>query len=352
MTDMNGFEDIPKLDKNHIFDAIDAQPNQLRQNYADEMSDDITPDWGEGIENIVLAGMGGSALGAELVLNWLGDKLTVPFQIVRGYNLPGYVTPKSLVILSSYSGNTEETLAAYLAARKRSARIVVMAHGGQLLEEARVNKHLVLQLPATNQPRFAALAQLRALVCLLSDAGLAGDVDLRRELEDAADWLDIAKSRFSLDNQDDDNRAMQIARSLHGKPVVVYGGFGLRAAVYKWKIDINENAKQLAWCNVFPELNHNEFQGWIFPLTKHLATVQLQSPHENPRILRRLEVTRDMLKDHGYHPEVITAEGDTPLKSLLWTVMLGDYTSSYLGILNGIDPNPVDMVESFKKKLG
>ncbi len=349
---MKQFADLPKLDKSHIFDAIDAQPDQLRLQFADSMGDDVTPEWGQGLSSIVLAGMGGSALAADGIKNWLGSDLTVPFEIVRSYTLPGYVGPATLTILSSYSGDTEETLAALEAAEKRSARIVIMTAGGQLLERAQAKGYLTLKLPQVSQPRFAVMAGMRALACLLGDAGLAGERDLRRELQDAADWLDTAKFPLGLDNiAGEDNPAKKLALALQDKPVVIYGGQALRAAIYKWKIDINENAKQLAWCNVFPELNHNEFQGWIFPKEKALATVQLESSFENPRIKKRLEITHKLLREHGYRPEVIVAEGDTPLRQMLWMIMLGDYVSSYLGILNGIDPTPVDMVQDFKKEL-
>lgn len=349
---MTDFNSLTKLDKEHIFDAIDAQPDHLRLQFADSMGDDVTPEWGVGLTSIVLAGMGGSALAADGIRNWLGGTLSVPFEIVRGYTLPEYVGPATLTILSSFSGNTEETLAALEAAEKRSARIVIMTAGGKLLEIARAKGYLTLQLPQVSQPRFAVMAGMRALACLLGDAGLAGENDLRRELQDAGDWLDIAKSKLSLDNPSDDNLARKMALALHGSPVVIYAGMSLRAAVYKWKININENAKQLAWCNVFPELNHNEFQGWVFPEKKHLNTVLLQSTFEHERIIKRLDITRAMLKEHGYEPLVVTAEGSTPLQQLLWSIMLGDYVSSYLGILNGVDPSPVAMVEEFKKKLG
>ncbi len=342
---------LQELDKEHIFDAIDDQPGQLRLNFADEMGQDITPAWAQGIENITLAGMGGSALAADVLKNWLDARLSIPFTIVRGYRLPGYVGPSSLVILSSYSGNTEETLAALSDAQKRSARIVIMTSGGQLLEIATEKKYMTLKLPVVTQPRFGVLAGLRALTCLVQDMGLVGDMDLRRELLQASDWLEVAKSRFSLDNLDGDNPAVKTAEALVGKPVLVYSGQALCSSAYKWKININENAKQLAFYNLFPELNHNEYQGWLFPEDKQLAYVQLQASTENDRIKKRLQITADLLHEHGYQPQIIEAEGTTALEQILWTILYGDYVSAYLGILNGIAPTPVELVEQLKKKL-
>lgn len=350
--DMKDFDAIPSLDKHKIFDSIDAQPAHLRLNFADSMTEDVTPGWGEGIENILLTGMGGSALAADIARNWLSSRLAMPFDVSRNYDLPNYVGPRTLVIVSSYSGNTEETLSALSDAEKRRARIVVMTAGGQLLDLAREKGYLTLQLPQVSQPRLSVLAGLKALACLLSDAGFIGEMDVRRELIDVGDWLEVEKSRLNLDNQEIDNPAMQLARHLHGKPVVVYAGPALKSAAYKWKIDINENAKQLAFCNLYPELNHNEYQGWLFPQAKDLATLQIESSLEHDRVQKRFLITREILKDHGYEPMVVHAEGKTLIQQILWTVLLGDYVSAYMGILNGIDPTPVDLVEELKKKLG
>ncbi len=349
---MKNLDDLIKHDSHDILSAIDAQPAQLRLSFADGMTQDVTSNWGAGLKNVVLAGMGGSALAADVIRNWLGARLLVPFEIVRGYSLPGYVGPETLVVISSYSGNTEETLAALQDAKKRSARIVIMTAGGTLLDQARDTNSMLLELPEVSQPRLSVFAGVKALACLLEDARLTEGVDLRRELLDVADWLDIEKSAFNMDNTEGENMAVDLAEKLVGKPVVVYSGMSLRAAAYKWKIDINENAKQLAWCNVFSELNHNEMQGWLFPEQKPVTSVVLHSNLEFARINKRIEVMRDVLESHGYEPEIVEARGTTALQQLLWTILLGDYVSAYLGMMNGIDPTPVDLVEDFKQKLG
>jgi glucose/mannose-6-phosphate isomerase len=132
----------------------------------------------------------------------------------------------------------------------------------------------------------------------------------------------------------------------------VYAGHSISSAAYKWKININESGKQMAFYNVWPELNHNEMQGWFFPEEKGLTYVALTTPYEHVRIKKRIEVTHEVLREHGYDPIVVEARGDTPLEALLYLVMLGDYVTAFMGILNGIDPTSVDMIEDFKKKLG
>lgn len=348
---MPDYSKLTELDKNHIFDSIDGQPGQLRLNFADSMRDDVVESMGQGIRNVMMAGMGGSALAGNILRNWLFGRLSVPFEVVRGYDVPSYVDEHSLIIISSHSGNTEESLSALDKALKLNAQVVIMSAGGKLVEIAEQKNLLLLQLPADGQPRLNVFAGLRALACLLGDLGLAGELDLRRELQDVADWLDVQKSTMSLDNDNDDNLARQIAGKLHGQPVLIYAGPALGSAAYKWKIDINENAKQLAFYNTYSELNHNEYQGWLFPKDKHLATVQLQSSFDNERIQKRMELTRELLAPHGFDPVLVDAVGDTPLQQLLYTILLGDHVSAYLGILNGIDPTPVELVEALKKKL-
>lgn len=349
---MKDFSTLIQLDKHHIFNAIDSQPAHLRLNFADSMDQDVTPEWGKGIENFVVAGMGGSALAADITRNWLASRLAVPMEVTRGYDVPEYVGVNTIFVASSYSGNTEETLSALAQAEKRSARIVVMAAGGRLLDIAQEKGYLMMQLPEVSQPRLSVFAGLKALTCLVSDLGWIGGYDVRRELLETADWLNLIKASLSLDNVSGKNLAQDLAEHLHGSPAIIYAGPTLRSAAYKWKIDINENAKQLAFCNLYPELNHNEYQGWLFPKKKALAAIELESSLDNERVKKRVEITRQTLKEHGYAPKVVQAEGKTVIQQILWTVLLGDYTSAYLALLNGVDPTPVDLVEKFKQKLG
>ena len=342
---------IKQLDKSKIFETIGAQPDQLRRNYADTMRQDITAEDGVGVSNIVLAGMGGSALAGNIIKNWLYDNLVVPFEVVRGYNLPDYIGPDSLVIISSYSGNTEEALSCYQQALGQNARIVIMTAGGKLAELAKQKNHAILALPEGFQPRLAVFAGLKALACLFEDMRLVATTDLRGQLINTADYLDNVKFAMSPDNEANDNIAMHIAEKLAGKVAVIYGESVLGSAAYKWKIDINENGKQMAFYNTYPELNHNEFQGWMFPTKKQIVSVQLQSSLDSEQMRKRIDTTTRLLSDHGFKPIVVEALGTTRIEQLLSTILLGDYVSAYIGILNGIDPTPVELVEKLKKEL-
>jgi len=299
-------------------------------------------------ENIVFAGMGGSALAAQVSLSWPGyDR---PFEIVRGYDIPAYVSSKTLFISSSYSGNTEETISALEQAGEQGAQIVVMCSGGRLAEIAGEKGYPLVQIPAGLQPRHAVLYMFKATIDILQKAGLL--TKEASELEAAAQFLKGKVQAWVPTVATKDNVAKQIAQECIGKSVVVYGGPKLYPAAYKWKISFNENAKQVAWVNQIPEFNHNEFLGWTKqPVNKPYTVIDLRSSLEHPRVQKRFEVTERLLSGMRPSPIVVEAEGDTLLGQLLWTIQLGDFVSLYTALLNGLNPTPVDLIEKFKKAL-
>jgi glucose/mannose-6-phosphate isomerase len=301
-------------------------------------------------ENIVYAAMGGSALAALLSQSWPG--YTVPFEMLRGYDIPAHVSDKTLFIAASYSGNTEETLSAVAQAEAKGARIAVIAGGGKLAELAAEKGWPIAQLPKAEQPRYAVLYNLKALLDLLKDAEVFAAQDIATGLGQGAALLREATAAWRADVPTASNPAKQIAQELIGKSIVVYGGPKLFPAAYKWKISFNENAKQVAWTDQLPEFNHNEFIGWSQqPVDKPYAVIDLRSSLEHPRVQKRFEVTERLLSGMRPAPIVVNATGDTLVEQLLWTVAFGDFVSLYVGILNGLNPAPVDLVERFKKEL-
>jgi glucose/mannose-6-phosphate isomerase len=301
-------------------------------------------------ENIVYAAMGGSALAALLSQTWPGYR--VPFEIVRGYDLPAYVSEKTLVIVASYSGNTEETLSALAQAEQKGAKIGVITGGGKLQHAAQEKNYPCALLPHAEQPRYAVLYNLRALLALLHGLEVFAEDDVLAHFAGQTDFLRQATARWRPDVATADNPAKQIAQELTGKSIVVYGGPRLYPAAYKWKISFNENAKQIAWVNQLPEFNHNEFIGWSKqPTQKPYAVIDLRSNLEHPRVQKRFEVSARLLSGMRPAPIVVQAEGDTILEQLLWTVAYGDFVSLYLALLNGLNPAPVDLVEKFKHEM-
>lgn len=301
------------------------------------------------IQTIVYAGMGGSALAARFVPTW--PRLDRPFEIVSGYDIPPYVGPGTLFIASSYSGNTEETLSALNQAIEKRAQIAVITSGGKLQELTQSMQCAHVTLPDVGQPRYAVFSNFRALMQVLEAAGVLDD-GYRTALSQAADKLTQAVKAWVPQTPTKQNPAKQLAQELIGKSIVIYGGPKLYPAAYKWKISFNENAKQIAWTDQFPEFNHNEFIGWSKqPTEKPYAVIELRGSIEHPRIQKRFDVTGRLLSGVWPEPYVVDAQGENALEQLLWAVQLGDFVSIYVALLNGINPTPVDLVENFKRAM-
>lgn len=322
------------------------QPEQLGHDFG--IAHTVTFD--KPINNVVFAGMGGSSLVAELARTW--PMLKVPFVVSKEYSLPAFVGEDTLVIASSYSGNTEETLSALTEARQKGAQIAVITHGGKLLDDAKMHGDVLAVIPHCPQPRTSVFYAYRALVEILEAAKLIPQA-CTTELTKLAEPLERATNAWKADIPQDHNPAKQLAQQMAGKTPIFYAGPLMYPAAYKWKIGANENAKNTAWCNFLPEFNHNEFLGWSsHPIEKPFAVIDLISSFEHPRVLKRFEVTDRLLS--GMRPASINvqAKGGSALEQLLYLVLLGDFATTYLALLNGVNPTPVDLVEKFKKELG
>ena len=338
-------DDLKMIHERDAADTLGIAERQWQQlDYKFETSQAVVE-----ADNIVYAGMGGSALAAILSESWPGYNL--PFKVVRDYDIPAYVSEKTYFIAASYSGNTEETISAIAQAEAKGAKIAVIAGGGKLADLARAKNYPLALLPKAEQPRYAVFYNLRALLMLLEQAGLLSS-ERTSELQAASDFLKAAVQPWLPTVPTADNRAKQIALEMIGKSAVVYAGPKLSPAAYKWKISFNENAKQIAWTNQFPEFNHNEFMGWTKqPVQKPYAVIDLRSDLEHPRIQKRFEVTERLLSGMRPAPIVIQAEGKSLLEQLLWVIALGDFVTIYTALLNGLNPAPVDLIEKFKKSL-
>ncbi len=304
------------------------------------------------IRSVVVAGMGGSGLAAK-AYKAVGS-LHMPLEVVQNYELPSYVDEYTLLICSSYSGNTEETLSVFeqaLDAQKDDKpMVVVIASGGKLLEQAKAKDVPFVQLPAGYQPRFTFGYQYRALVDIFAATPLVNDE--KSLLESAAKRLKDSVSELLPAIPTDKNPAKKLALELAGNSIVVYSGPSLYPAAYKWKISFNENAKTVAWCNQLPEFNHNEFLGWTGqPVDKPYKVIDLRSSLEDKRVQKRFEVSEKLLSGQRPTPHVVAPKGETLLEQLLWTVQIGDFISIYLALLSGLDPSPVGLIEKFKKEL-
>jgi glucose/mannose-6-phosphate isomerase len=339
-------DDLKMIHERDAQDALgvaEKQWQQLGYKYVVDLSryKDIT--------SVVFAGMGGSAFPGAFISSWPGT--SVPFEVVRDYSLPPYVNEHTLVISSSYSGNTEETLSALAEAEARNAQIAVIAAGGKLTEHAHAKGYPLFTIPGGVQPRMCSFYFLAALVQLLEPLGIVPKGSTE-ELAAAGDWLKDQTADWRPEVPTSKNPAKQLAQELMGKSVVMYSGPKLFPAANKWKICCNENAKTVAWVNQYPEFNHNEFIGWTsHPVEKPYAVVEIRSSLEHERVQKRFVVSERLLSGKRPAPEVVEPKGETLIQQILWAANYGEFTTLYLALLNGINPTPVELVEKLKLEL-
>jgi glucose/mannose-6-phosphate isomerase len=298
---------------------------------------------------LVVAGMGGSAVGGFLARGALHGRLRRPLLVADGYELPSWIGDDALVLCSSYSGATAETLACYDAAREAGAKIVVATTGGPLAERARGDRVPVVPLPGGFQPR-AAVGY--SVVAALEAAALAGaGPSLRDEVEAAASLADGLAAEWGPDS-DEDSEAKALARRLEGT-VPVFMGAGLTApAAYRWKCQLNENAKVPAFWSVLPEADHNEICGWAAAAELGaFSAVVLEDPVADPRIAERAGLTAELAGAGARVVERVSARGETALERLVSLVLLGDLVSLYLAVLRGADPVAIEAIDALKRQL-
>jgi len=298
---------------------------------------------------VIVAGMGGSAVGGRLAQAALGSRLSRPFVVADGYGLPPWAGPEHVVLCSSYSGATEETLAAYDDALERGAPRIVATTGGPLAERARRDRVPVIPLPGGFQPR-ATVGY--GLVAALEAAALAGAApSLRDEVEAAAALAETLAAEWGPSGEED-SEAKRIARALHGTAPVVVGAELTAPVAYRWKCQINENASLPAFSSELPEADHNEVVGW--PGAAGLgpfSAVFLDDPKAHPRNALRSDLTAAEAQAGARVVERVTARGDTRLERLISLVLLGDLISLYLAVLAGTDPVDIAPIDRLKASL-
>src|SRR5215218_847588 len=296
---------------------------------------------------LIVAGMGGSSVGGRLAAGALGPRLRRPLALAMGYDIPAWIGEETLVLCSSYSGTTEETLATYDAAKAAGAPRIVATTGGPLARRARDDGVPVVPLPGGFQPR-AAVGY--SLVTALEAAALCGAApSLRGEVEAAA-RLAADLAREWGPEGDEDGDAKRLARALHGSIPVICGA-GLTASVaYRWKTQINENAETPAFASKLPEHDHNEVVGWA-GAERRLGAIFLEDPEGDERAARRIEVTAELAAEGAAVVERVVAQGATRLERLVSLVLLGDLVSLYLAVLRGVDPVYVRAIDTLKGRL-
>ncbi|MDX1660393.1 MAG: SIS domain-containing protein [Gemmatimonadota bacterium] len=303
---------------------------------------------------IAVVGMGGSAIGGDLVAACTRDRRARPLLTVRGYDLPGWLDESALVVASSYSGNTEETLATYDAAKARGLAAVAVTTGGSLGERARAAGDPILELPAGFPPRAALGWSFTACALIVArlDPGLEVEAEAER-IDAAAQWLEDAGAGWL--EWDAANPVLDAAADAARGIAIVHGGHPVAvASAYRWKSQLNENAKRPAWHAALPEHNHTEIVGWEADegSLEGLVGVFLETPWDHPRVRRRFDHVRRRIESAGVPTHRFVAAGENPLEGMLWLCWLGDCASFLASVIAGRDPSPVQSIDTLKAELG
>ncbi|MBI2654304.1 bifunctional phosphoglucose/phosphomannose isomerase [Candidatus Woesearchaeota archaeon] len=287
------------------------------------------------VDKIVVCGMGGSAVGGDLLKICMHDS-KIPVFVVRDYKVPDFVDENTLVFAVSYSGNTEETLAAYEDALKKKARIVAVTSGGQLGSMAK----RVVKIPAGLQPRAALGYLFFPVLGVLVNSGIA---DVKgKEVEEMLDIL----------SKTDEFKAVgeRIAKKIGQRTPIVYASEMLAPVAYRWKTQFNENSKVASFCHTFSEMNHNEIAGFQTMNRSDFIAIFIRDKHDNERIKKRMDITKEIISTRVDVEEVFT-KGEHLLSRIFSGIYYGDFASYYLAIANRVDPTPVTVIETLKKKL-
>jgi glucose/mannose-6-phosphate isomerase len=306
----------------------------------------------QNFQNIVVLGMGGSAIGGDLLSDYLANELSIPIVVIRGYDIPKFVDENSLVFAVSYSGNTEETLSALKRCLEAKARIIALTSGGKLAVLARENKFPVIKVPAGIQPRAAISYLFFPILKALERLGLTKERN--EEIEETLNILQELSKEYGAKSPLKNNFAKKVALSLYQHLPLVYSSEGLLEAVaMRWKTQINENSKWPCFWNVFPELDHNEIVGYEIEnnINRQLKIIYLQDKEGLLRVEQRREITRKIIEDKVTEFITCPTRGKGKMARMFSLIFLGDLVSYYLAILNQVDPSPVACIEDLKKEL-
>jgi glucose/mannose-6-phosphate isomerase len=341
-------EAITKADPGEMLTKIKDLPMQVRDAWKIVQAATLPPAYGD-VRNITILGMGGSAIGGEFAGALLADELKVPLNVHRDYGIPGYVSRDSLVIVSSFSGNTEETLSGFDEAKKRGAKILAITTGGKVAEEAKALRLPLITFAYRAQPRAALGYSLTLVLGVLGKLGFARDMG--KEIDQAL--TDVAKLEERVHEGARTNDAKKLAAELYGRIPVVFGAGAMGVMARRVKDQWNENAKNWAHYDVMSELNHNAVVGFPHPpIARDAQTVLLlRSRRDNPRHQVRFEVTKELLDRAQIPHKDLQFDGDSLLSEILQMTYFTDYVSFYVALLNGADPSPVASIDYLKDRL-
>ncbi len=335
---------LAKVDASGMLRQMTALADQLDRS----LSSDVRID--QGTEKLCLCGLGGSAMGGDVLCDHMERTSRAMASVVRDVTLPEWVDRGTLAILISYSGNTRETLAMYEEARRRKATTAVITSGGRLQQLSAENGDPAIIVPSGLQPRAALGHLLGAAASVVGAAGLSSiDKDLRNMLPAIREELRACAPQVPLD----ENPAKQVAMRLQDKIPFVYSSRGVRPAGRRWQTQINENSKMLCLYGELPEADHNQVVGWVDGDRRpECQPVFLRAPSDQGMMADIVRATISIFEDFRLDPVVVDLRGGSALENIMRGMVLGDHVSYYLAMLKGVDPSPVSSISELKKRLG
>ena len=349
MMNLDDLKTTREKDKSNMLQILLDFPRQWKEAW--EIARQFSFPQYKRLNKIVVTGLGGSAIGGDLLRSYLGGQIKVPIFVNRNYSLPGFVDEDTLLFAVSYSGNTEETISAYQKAIERRAKVMAITSGGKLRDLCRSDGVPPILIPPGMPPRTAIGYLFLPMLIALVETGLIEDKT--KEIEETISLLEELRKGWEPSSQLSRNQAKELAQRLPGKLILIYGSDHLEAVCLRWKTQINENSKSLAYPVAFPELNHNEIVGWegMEELRGKIEVIILRDMGEPDRIKSRIEITKSVIGDRPSEVEEVWSQGDSILARLFSLIYLGDWVSFYLAILQGVDPTPVKPIELLKKRL-
>ena len=350
MVNLDDISVYQRFDKSHMLDHLHGFPEQCRKAWQDVLKFDLPREY-SGISDIVIVGMGGSAIGGDVACRLVLAESKVPVFVHRDYGLPAFVGDGTLVIVSSYSGNTEETLSAFAELLKTGARKLVITSGGQLQQLAQNRGIPVFLVDYRATPRAVFPYSLISLIGISQKLGVIRDRSA--DMQEATGVLNRLSNELTETSSVKFNEAKRLAAKLWGRVAVIYGAEILSEVARRWKGQFNENSKAWAFFESFPELDHNAVDGYRFPIEtkERIFAVMLRSSSFRARTLLRYEATASLLSGAGIPYGFVESRGECALAQVLSAVLLGDYVSFYLAMLNEVDPTPTGGIDFVKEYL-
>jgi len=343
-------DDIKRIDPKGMYNWIADFPQQIEE--AVRIGKEVKIKFKvKGVQNIVLTGLGGSAIGGDLLRSYLSEELDVPFSVNRYYTLPEFVGKNTLVIVSSYSGNTEETISAHKDAMKRKARILCISTGGEIANTAKKFKQPWIQIPPGLSPRAALGYSFFPLLVILGRLGFIKSKD--KDIKETVQLLKNKSVSFS-NPESPENAPLKLAERIKGKLPVIYSPVEhLDTVNIRWRGQIAENAKQLSSGHVLPEMNHNELVGWkvLTEIMKQMHVIFLKDIGTHKRVAIREGITKQIVSQYAGEVTEVSSDGKGLLARLFSLIYFGDWVTLYLAILNNVDPEPVAIIDYLKNEL-